>query len=498
MRWIGLRVMAVPVLAAGLWLVPGSPAAGQSCVGGTENDFDGDGVSDVAIADPDATVDGVERAGRVHVVYGGGGSQTISQADEFVAGGPETGDRFGFSMDSVDYDGDGCTDLVVGVPFEAAGEAWESGWVDILYGSPSWFGPNGHLQLSQNATGMPGGSEAGDRFGYSVAAGVTTGGDPFLVFGSPGEDLASAEVLPDAGAFHYVRGSVMEMVHQNSSGVFGVAEAGDQYGYAVAVTPTHIAVGGPAEALDELGYSGTVGVFPHDVTTGTVGGWDQDQPGDGSAPEASDLCGRSLAMVDYIPPGESDPRTLLVLGCPGEAIGTVEDAGGVVLVDVAGSVSEIGGVYQNLSGMNSLGERSDYFGWSIVAVNRDPGSAVAWQDLLLAVGAPGEDDGQGTVDRGGVQIFSAVEPPGDHDVWLDDLSFSGTGWQAADDAHVGQSVGASSSHLFLSDPYGTSPAVYAVPWANLVDGASDPVRVYAPGSDGLPSSGVGSFGAVVL
>lgn len=492
----GLRIWAVPVLVVGLWVVPGSSAVAQTCAGGVENDFDGDGVSDVAIADPDATVGTHPRAGRVHVVYGGGGSQTISQADAFVAGGPEDGDRFGFSMDSVDWDGDGCTDLVVGVPFEAEGEDVESGWIDILYGSPTGFGPGGDLKLSQNSSGMPGGREAGDRFGYGLAAGETTVGDPYLVIGSPGESVGSTE---GAGAFHYVRGSAMEMVHQDKAGVEGAVEAGDQYGLTVAASARHVAVAGPAEAAGASGYSGSVNVFTHDVTAGTIDDWAQDLPGDGEQ-EAGDWCGRSLAMVDYIPPGgsASDAGTLLAVGCPGEAIGLTADAGRVVLLRVADdTVSFLDSAGQSTTGVDGDPEAADYFGWSVAVVNRSPASAVAWPDLLVAAGAPGETS-QGVAGAGAGQVFSAVGLPGDHDVWADTAGLAGAGWQREVDARFGQHVSASASHLFLSDPYGSSPAVYAVPWANLVDGASDPVRVYEPGSDGLPASGVGAFGAVVL
>ncbi|WP_243706280.1 hypothetical protein [Micromonospora sp. KC721] len=44
------------------------------CTDEAESDFNGDGVTDVAIADPEATVNGQAKAGLVRVSYGGTGT----------------------------------------------------------------------------------------------------------------------------------------------------------------------------------------------------------------------------------------------------------------------------------------------------------------------------------------------------------------------------------------------------------------------------------------
>lgn len=53
-------------------------AAAVACPSGADSDFNGDGARDTAIADPEADVDGVEKAGVVHVVYGGGSTMPTS------------------------------------------------------------------------------------------------------------------------------------------------------------------------------------------------------------------------------------------------------------------------------------------------------------------------------------------------------------------------------------------------------------------------------------
>lgn len=104
------------VLAAVVIAIP-TPAAAQGCLSGVESDFNGDGVADLAIGDPRATVSGQESAGRVTVAFGGGGSQTITQS-ELAGNDNGAGDQFGFSLASTDWNGDGCSDLIVGIPFE--------------------------------------------------------------------------------------------------------------------------------------------------------------------------------------------------------------------------------------------------------------------------------------------------------------------------------------------------------------------------------------------
>lgn len=494
------RALFVVVLASGSLALSGTSAEAQSCVAGVARDFNGDGVADIAIADPGATVGGVAGAGRVHVIYGGGdGSQTITQADSFVSGEPEPGDRFGFSLASVDWDGDGCTDLLVGSPFESMGDRAEAGHSQILYGSPSGFGPNGQLSFSQDTSGMPGAAEAGDRFAFSVAAGETTSGAPYLVIGVPGEDVDDADDVgqADAGAFMYVRGSIKLLIHQDTPGVAGVLEAGDLYGYSVAASARHVIVGGPGEAVDSNDYAGHASIFTHDVAAGTIAFWDQDQPGDSGVPEASDWCGRSVAITDYIPPGggAADTKSLVVIGCPGEEVDAVSTAGRVVTLDADGSLTEIESIGEGVNVVDT-GEVGDYFGWSVAVVNRTPTQPVTWDKLLVVAGIPGEGLG-GLIGNGAVLAFSALGPPSDHDRWVGSDELAATAWQATTDARFGQHLAAFQTHLVIADPYGAAPAVYAIPWQSIIENSTAGVRVYAPGSDGLPATGVGTFGGAI-
>ena len=154
----------------------GTPAAAAvACPSGTDSDFNGDGIRDTAIADPEASVDGVAKAGVVHLVYGGGkGTLTLSQSTEGIPGAPEAGDQYSHALAVYDADLDGCSDLVVGSPYEDIGEAPDSGAVHVIYGATAGLGAGSKtvkefFQGSDRPLG--GGAEAGDWVGYAVVAG---------------------------------------------------------------------------------------------------------------------------------------------------------------------------------------------------------------------------------------------------------------------------------------------------------------------------------------
>ncbi|MEI5103828.1 FG-GAP repeat protein [Streptomyces sp. PmtG] len=138
MRRSVLTAAATAAVAAAGLLVPlaGTAAAAPAPAAKDTADFNGDGYGDVVIATPDATVNGVKKAGHVAVLYGskdgvaGGRKQLLSQASAKVPGEPEERDRFGGAQDTGDLDGDGYTDLVVGVP----GENEQRGLMTVLWG----------------------------------------------------------------------------------------------------------------------------------------------------------------------------------------------------------------------------------------------------------------------------------------------------------------------------------------------------------------------------
>ncbi|MFI2374394.1 FG-GAP repeat domain-containing protein [Streptomyces sp. NPDC018964] len=485
----------------------GTPAAAAvACPSGVESDFNGDGARDTVVADPEATVGGVARGGEVHVVYGGGkGTVTLSQALDNVPGGPEVNDRFGSSLAVYDADLDGCSDLVIGTPYEDLGTVPDAGVVQLFYGSTAGLnaGSKAVKEFYQGADqALNGGPEAEDWLGYAVAAGKTSAGQPYLLIGVPGESVGTVE---DAGAIHYVAGTAQTatMTHQDTEiggAVTGVAEVDDRFGSTLAATPTHFAVGTPGEALGTAPFAGGVGLFTHTLTSGypkPTGGLGQDQDTIGGAEEVGDQFGAALAMVPYRASGAtSTTESLLAVGTPGEDLSTTTDAGAVQVfrLTAAGAHSEIMWIDQNTADVDQESEAGDFFGKRLAAVNTSPNATSTAATTRLAIGVPGEESSEEHAEKGGVQIVPLVGAPGASDEWID--PGYGVPGIPAPRQLAGLSLAATPSLLYVGMPYGPAEgrAVHGFPW-NVASGGA-PTVTLKPGEGGIPATGT-AFGATV-
>ena len=146
-------------------------------------DFDGDGLDDVAMAEPQASV-GDYGEGRVYVFAGG----LTGEVDTTAATATFEGDVYaGFAGRSIsgagDVDGDGLDDLLVGAPGDYTEGAESGGEVYLVLG-----GAVGTITPSTAATFTSGDSTA-DGLGLSVSSGDFNGdGIPDVMMGAPGDD----------------------------------------------------------------------------------------------------------------------------------------------------------------------------------------------------------------------------------------------------------------------------------------------------------------------
>ncbi|MER5599579.1 integrin alpha [Streptomyces sp. NPDC002265] len=463
------------------------------------------------IADPNATVGGAKGAGLVRVVLGGGkGVSEISQATSGMAATPEAGDHFGFSRTSYDADGDGCTDLVVGTPYEDVakdgGQLVDAGAIYVIHGTPNGIGAGSAIEgYTQTQLDPTTSTEAYDWFGYAVRAGETSTGAPYLVVGVPGENVTENGITyGDAGCIEYVQGTTRVPVNQNDAGVPGVVESNDRFGYSLAGTNRYFAVGSPGEAIGSATFAGGVTVFSHTLTGGLptpLVGLDQDAAGISGVAEAGDGFGAALSMTNYRPSDQTyNSDALLAIGTPNEDVGTVADAGGVAVVRIqpSGAYTEIAGIDAN--GLDVEGDpvAGDFFGQRVTIVNTNTSVVTSTANVRLAVGAPGKDTAS-VKDTGAIQIFRPLDASvGTADKLL--VRGSGLPGTATARDYNGLALASGTSNLYVGVPYSKasdSPkgALYVLPWTDIDGTTSTGTTTYKPGSAGLPDEGV-AFGVV--
>jgi hypothetical protein len=467
-----------------------APAAAAACTGGW-NDFNGDGFTDIAIGDPGSTVNGKAQAGVVRLIYGHGvAPQTLTQGQSMVGGGAETGDGFGTTVQIGDIDWDECVDLIVGVPTEDLSTTTDAGMVHVIYGSSAGLGKGkAPLLLTQGGNGFAGSAEAGDRFGAALSYGKSRAGYPSLLIGVPGEDISGKKDAGMAYSRHwYTSASTGRDVlgtfalTQDTAGVDGAVEAGDQFGASVAGISV---IGAPGEAIGTKAAAGLVHVF---WTTGpTISDYSvsQDLSTISGAAEAGDRFGAALSTIS--PSWSTDLNDRLAIGVPGEDLGTATDAGMVhALILGRSSATEAMAVSQSSTGVDDSTESGDKFGQTVHAANAGEGT----DQPIVAVGVAGEDSGAGVV-----QVFPISGTPGSGDMLLrqGQAGLSGTP-QAGD--HFGAAFADSSSTLLIGAPDDVTYAegvVHGIPLAYFRGETVTP-STWLPGQDGIPTGGA-RFGA---
>ncbi|WP_433335539.1 hypothetical protein [Spirillospora sp. CA-294931] len=331
----------------------------------------------------------------------------------FGVGTAQAAPRAECQEDSVDFNGDGCADIVVGDPGAAVSGTARAGRINVVYGGEG----DKVALLSQGQAGVGDTPEADDGFG-SVVRTLKVNADKYtdLVVGVPSESVGTAD---DAGAVHVIYGSAAGLgggqaalvLRQGAGGIAGTPKAGDRFGAALGVNRTTdrdegmpspgVAVGAPGVDVDGAADAGAAGVVHFDGETGGVAEAamiTQNSPGISGGSEAGDRFGTA---VDVYAGGSTNGVRgyTLAVGVPGEDLETTKDAG---MVHVATSLSSDAPLTQETAGVAGTPETGDQFGAAL--------SAAAYHEidgptsLRLAIGVPTEDIGS-VADAGMAYLF---------------------------------------------------------------------------------------------
>ena len=302
---------------------------------------------------------------------------SLTQAD--AMGTVEAGDEFGYSVAIMGLNQESRRRLIIGAPRENVGTVADAGAVSVFEVDES---PEGLAELRQGQRGPLGGirlpdtPEPGDRFGASLATGMVNvaewSGDEIaqgLVIGAPGDMVSGRD---GAGSVTVLseKFESASLISQDSAGVPGAAENGDQFGYSVALSPrvgsraATLAVGAPGENAGTIVDAGSVTLF-NNASERFVPrtSFSQATAGVPGTNEAGDRFGYSLAFGRRVP-------TLLV-GAPTEDIGLVANAGTVQLVQIPGASSPLQflpTITENNLGVGRAVESGNQFGRSLGAL----------------------------------------------------------------------------------------------------------------------------------
>ncbi|GGM45846.1 hypothetical protein GCM10012275_16070 [Longimycelium tulufanense] len=301
-------------------------------------------------------------------------------------GGFASGARFGEAVAIGDFNKDGYADVAVGAPNDTVNGA-ASGAVYVYLGSANGLQPG--VRLIQRDIGA--GDEAGDRFGASLAAGdFNKDGYADLAVGIPGEAVGSEA---KAGAIAVFPGSSSGLAKGKWFGQTvggGSDEAGDRFGTALAAGDLNgdgyddLAIGVPGEIPGDKKKRGG-GVYIYKGSSSGVGkGWSAIQEDANGTTEDGDQFGAALAIGNVTGSRHAD----LVVGAPGEAVGSNPANGGAIYVVPGASGGKSKGFRRFQSDAKGANEANDRFGAAVAVGNFDKDG---YADV--AAGVPGEAPG---------------------------------------------------------------------------------------------------------
>ncbi|MCI0634407.1 MAG: hypothetical protein L0206_10915, partial [Actinobacteria bacterium] len=277
-----------------------------------------------------------------------GRDETISQNSPGLEGDANSGDRFGWSLASGNWNGDGAIDLAIGVPFETVRDRREEGVVYSILGTAGKGLDTSRAQImSQDTIFNTSEGNSMEHFGFALAAGDFDSQAPRRTF----DDLAigvPGDLPSNSGAVNIIFGTehsfelVGEKLFQGKAAgggaILGSKESGDLFGGVLTATDidgngsADLLIGVPGEDVDSANDVGGAHVILSngaglDPALGPNAFITQDARGVPGSNESGDQIGAAIGTTDF----NNDGRADYLIGCPGEDLGRARDAGAALL-----------------------------------------------------------------------------------------------------------------------------------------------------------------------
>ena len=281
-----------------------------------------------------------------------------------------------------DYNGDGYDDAAVGDPYATVNGKLEAGSVTVLFGNADGRIGSGARQVITQAD-LGDTPEAGDHFGFDVVLAPADVDNVCadLLVGVPGEDLSAGA---DTGLAYLISDlpnregtPALEAAALTQAEAGGTVEAGDEFGYAVAVMGVNqesrrrVIIGAPGENDGAVVDAGAVSVFEVDAAPEGLGELRQGERGPLGAirlpgtPQRTDRFGSSLALgvVDLPEWSGNEIANGLMIGAPGDTVSGRAGAGSVTIVQEKFEAAIL--ISQDSAGVPGAAEVGDGFGYSL-------------------------------------------------------------------------------------------------------------------------------------
>ena len=160
--------------------IPDTAEANDNCGASVAaGDFNGDGLSDLAVGCPNEDVTGNPDFGGVNAIYGTVGGLTAGSSQFFAFNDfLSLADRCATGLSAGDFNGNGVDDLAIGCPgfdlnvvvADGIFGTFDAGRVIVLHGSAAnRLSTTGRQSFTQDTTGIAGTAQEGDALGFALA-----------------------------------------------------------------------------------------------------------------------------------------------------------------------------------------------------------------------------------------------------------------------------------------------------------------------------------------